>query len=195
MVIDVDGAPNAYGPPDKPTLDDEFNGHEGTVTTGRVVGYLTEDDGVTPKLQGENDPYPGYYISCTAFYDRRNANPLDPRRYLDASRINYVVRGALAEQHRVALGDFAAVHSRKSGKSVFAIVGDSGNDSGAEGSLALLQSLGYPFDSGKTGEVPEGEIVIRFFPGSNPERRFFKSQAEIDEAARALGLNRDFDTP
>ncbi len=194
MLIDVDGAPNAYGPPGKPTLDDEWNAHQGTVMTGRVVGYLTEEDGVTPKLQGPDDPYPGYYISCTAFYDRNNPNQLDPRRYLDASRIHYVVRGALAEQHRVRLGDFAAVYSRKSGRSVFALVGDSGNDSGAEGSLALLQSLGYPFDSGKTGEVPDGEIIVRYFPGSNPEKRFFKTQAEIDEAAKALGLSREFDS-
>ena len=36
------------------------------------------------------------------------------------------------------------------------------------------------------------EIVIRFYPGSNPEHRFFRTQAALDEAAGTLGLSREF---
>jgi hypothetical protein len=192
MKIDVDGAPNAYGPKSKKTLDNELNAHEGAQSSGKIVGYLTRKDGRTPELQGANDPFPGYYISATGFFDRGNPNALDPRRYVDAANVNYVVLARAAKKQGVVLGDFVAVYSKKTGKAVFGIVGDSGNSSGAEGSLALLQALGYPFKSGRAGEVKNKEIVIRFFPGSNPDHRFFRTQAEIDQQAAALGLNRKF---
>lgn len=75
MAIDVDGAPNAYGPKGKPKLDYELNAHEGAKETGKIVGYLTRDDH-TPELPGPNDPFPGYYISTAAFYDKGNPNRL-----------------------------------------------------------------------------------------------------------------------
>ncbi len=165
MKIDVDGAPNAYGSPGKPTLDYELNAHAGARKEGKIVGYMTKEDGVTPVLQGPNDPFPGYYISETRFSDQRNPNTFDPKRYVDASRINYVVLGSFAISQHVGMGDFVAVYSKKTGRSVYGIVGDSGNSSGAEGSLALFQSLGYAFKDGKAGEVSKKEIVIRYFPG------------------------------
>lgn len=192
MKIDVDGAPNAYGPKGKKTLDYELNAHQGSQASGKIVGYLTKSDGRTPEIQRPKDPFPGYYISTTGFFDKNNPDRLDPRRYLDASKVNYVVLGKFAADHRVVLGDFVAVYSKKTGKSVFGLVGDSGNSSGAEGSLALLQALGYPFKNGKSGEVTNKEIVIRYFPQSNPGHQFFATQAEIDRQATALGLNKEF---
>jgi peptidoglycan hydrolase-like protein with peptidoglycan-binding domain len=197
MEIDVDGAPNAYGPPGRPTLDFELNAHVGARSTGAIVGYIVIADPHNPQhgipaVQGPNDPCPGYFISTTAFQDLKNKNKLDPRKYVDASKINYVVRGTLAEENGVHLGDLIAVHSLRNNKSVFGIVGDSGNSSGAEGSLALLQALGYPFTSGKTGSVDHAEIVIRYFPGSNPDQHFFQDQAQIDSEANTLGLSKDF---
>lgn len=194
MKIDVDGAPNAYGPKNKKTLDYELNAHEGTRADGEIVGYITKADGRTPEVQGPNDPCPGYYISTSGFFDRNNLNRLDPNRYLDASRINYVVLATVARKGGVSLGDFVAVYSNKTKKSVFGIVGDSGNSSGAEGSLALLQALGYPFKDGKAGEVGEKEIVVRYFPKSNPSHKFYSTQKEINEQARTLGLDRTFRT-
>jgi hypothetical protein len=46
--------------------------------------------------------------------------------------------------------------------------------------------------SGKTGSVERKDIVIRFFPRSNPGRLFFHSQAALDVAAEKMGLSRDF---
>lgn len=192
MAIDVDGAPNAYGPKGKPTLDFELNAHKYGRTNGKIVGYLTKADGRTPELQGPNDPFPGYYISTTGFFDKSNPKLLDPRRYLNASKVNYVVLPASVTKKGVALGDLVAVYSQKSRKSVYGIVGDSGNLSGAEGSLALLQALGYPFKNGKAGSVDKKEIIIRYFPGSNPERAFYATQQEIDMRAAVLGLNKQF---
>jgi hypothetical protein len=98
MKIDVDGAPNAYGSKTKKTLDYELNAHEGASADGRIVGYITKEDGSTPEIQGPNDPYPGYYISTSGFFDRSNPNRLDPDRYLDASKINYVVLSTFARK-------------------------------------------------------------------------------------------------
>jgi hypothetical protein len=191
MDVDVDGAPNAYGPADKPTLDTLLDAHYLNRADEPIVGYLTDERG-RPILQGPNDPFPGYYISQTAFSDIRNQNERDPRRYVDARNINYVVRGNAAKRRGVKVGDFVAVYSKRTRKSVFGIVGDTGNPTGDEGSLHLLQDLGYPFHDGITDSVEKREIVIRFYPKSNLEHRFFFSQGELDEAATKLGLSRDF---
>jgi hypothetical protein len=191
MDVDVDGAPNAYGPADKPTLDVLLDAHYLNRAYRKIVGYLTDEHG-RPILQGPNDPFPGYYISQTAFSDIQNQNERDPRRYVDARNINYVVRGNAAKRRGVKVGDFVAVFSKRMHKSVFGLVGDTGNPSGNEGSLHLLQDLGYPFHDGKNESVEKPEIVIRFYPNSNPEHRFFFTQAELDRVAAKLGLSRDF---
>ena len=191
MDVDVDGAPNAYGPPDMETLDTLLNAHTLNRADKEIVGYLIDDDG-SPILQGPNDPFPGYYISQTAFSDLENQNERDPRCYVDARNINYVVRGNAARRRGVRVGDFATVYSKRTRKSVFAIVGDTGNPTGDEGSLHLLQDLGYPFHDGKNDAVEKAEIVVRFYPNSNPKHRFFFTQAELDEAATKIGLNRGF---
>ena len=191
MDVDVDGAPNAYGPPSKQTLDFLKNAHYLNRTNKEIVGYLVDDHG-RPILQGPSDPFPGYYISQTAFVDLENQNEWDPRRYVDARHINYVVRGDVARRRGVKVGDFVSVCSRRRHKSAFAIVGDTGNPTGDEGSLHLLQDLGYPFHDGKNDAVEKPEIVIRFYPNSNPSHQFFFTQAALDEAATKLGLSRDF---
>ena len=129
MKIDVDGAPNAYGPKGKKALDYERNAHEGARASGRIVGYLTRNDG-TPELQGRHDPFPGYYISTTGFCDQANPNLRDPRRYVNASKVNYVVLADIAKENGVVLGDFVAVYSKKTHRAVFGIIGDSGNPDG-----------------------------------------------------------------
>ena len=191
MDVDVDGAPNAYGPSGKQTLDILLNAHYLNRAEKEIVGYLTDEHG-KPILQGPEDPFPGYYISQTAFADTRNQNEKDPRRYVDARKINYVVRGDVAHRRGVRVGDFVSVHSKRTGKSAFAIVGDTGNPTGDEGSLHLLQDLGYPFHDGKNDSVEKPEIVIRFYPNSNPTHKFFFTQAELNEAATKLGFSRDF---
>jgi hypothetical protein len=191
MDVDVDGAPNAYGPPGKQTLDILENAHYLNRNNEKIVGYLV-DEHHRPILQGPNDPFPGYYISQTAFTDHENQNERDPRRYVDARKINYVVRGNVARRRGVKVGDFVSVYSKRTRKGVFAIVGDTGNPSGDEGSLHLLQDLGYPFHDGKNDAVEKPEVVIRFYPDSNPNHQFFFTQDELNKAAIDLGLSRDF---
>jgi hypothetical protein len=190
MDVDVDGAPNAYGPKGKKTLDVLKNARapKGSEHPGEIVGYMTDYTGGPPTVQKAGDPSPGYYVSQTDFADLNNKRMEDPRRYVDATRINYVVQGKVALDAGVQMGDFATVYSCRTGKTAYAIVADSGNDSGAEGSLALVQALGYPAKDGIDDSVDSKEIVVKYFPGSNPQKRFFKTQAELDQAAKKLGL-------
>jgi len=191
MDVDVDGAPNAYGPRGKKALDidkharaPKESGHP-----GEIVGYMTEYRGGPPTIQRHGDPYPGYYVSQTSFFDKENKRMEDPRRYVDASKINYVVLGRVARNAGVRLGDFAVVYSCRTGRSAVAIVGDSGNESGAEGSLALVRALGYDIRDGIEDSVDNREIVIRYYPKSNVQKQFFKSQQELDTAAARLGMH------
>ena len=191
MDVDVDGAPNAYGPAGKETIDILTNAHYLNHAENEIVGYLLDDHG-RPILQGPKDPFPGYYISQTAFVDIENHNERDPRRYVDARNLNYVVRGNAARRRGVRVGDFVSVYSKRTRRSVFAIVGDTGNPSGDEGSLHLLQDLGYPFHDGKDDAIETSEIIIRFYLNSNPQHQFFFTQSELDRAATKLGLSREF---
>ena len=190
MDVDVDGAPNAYGPKGKKTLDvlKHAKAPKGTTDAGKIVGYMTEYEGGPPTVQRAGDPFPGYYVSQTDFADLSNKRMEDPRRYVDATRMNYVVQGKAAREANVQMGDFATVYSCRTGKTAYAIVADSGNESGAEGSLALVRALGYPLKDGIDDSVNHKEIAIRYFPGSNPAKHFFKTQGELDAAARKLGL-------
>lgn len=193
MDVDVDGAPNAYGPPGSKALDSLDHAHYRGWKDADIVGYLTEDDHPhVPVVQGPQDPFPGLYISQTAFTDPARKRDADVSRYVDATRISYVVLGDEAHAKGARLGDFVAVYSRVTHRSVFGIVGDSGNPSGDEGSLHLLQMLGYPFRDGKHDAVDGPEIVIRYYPHSNPHRLFFHTQAALDEVALREGLSRDF---
>jgi hypothetical protein len=188
--VDVDGAPTAYGPPGKKTLDYLRNAHRMGRRDAPIVGYLLEDKPPhRPVVQGRHDPAPGYYVSQTAFEDESVENQHDPRRYVDATKINYVVLGDRARSMGARLGDFVAVYSRRTGCAVFGIVGDSGNPSGDEGSLHLLQALGYPFRDGKHDSVTRPEVVIRFYPNSNPKQEFFHTQAALNAAATRRGLS------
>ena len=191
MAIDVDGAPNSYGPNNDEALDFELNAHVGAKKSGAIVGYRIDSKG-KPIVQGPGDPRPGFYISETGYADQNNSNPDDPRRYVNAAEINYTLLASAAKKAGVETGDFCVVHSLRHRLTVFAIVGDTGNTSGAEGSLALLQRLGYKVKNGKAGGEDDEMIVVRYFAESNPDKRFFFTQADLDAAAIPLNLNTDF---
>jgi hypothetical protein len=163
MTIDADGAPNAYHP-DNTGLDDLANAG----TPGRWEGLAKDADG-EPIIQGPNDPFPGYYVSATALADR--SKPVnDPTRYLDASRIPFVVLpGGMARQLGARPGDFAVVFNQRNGKSSYAIFGDVGPyDRIGEGSMALAENLGIRSDA-RNGGARRG-ILYLVFPGSGNGR-------------------------
>ncbi len=163
MTIDADGAPNAYHP-DNLGLDDLANAG----APGNWEGLAKDADG-EPFIQGPNDPFPGYYVSATALADR--SKPVnDPTRYVDASRIPFVVLpGAMARQLGARVGDFAVVFNRRNGRVSYAIFGDVGPfDRIGEGSVALAENLGIRSDA-RNGGARRG-IVYLVFPGSGNGR-------------------------
>ncbi len=133
MTIDADGAPNAYHPDD--------TGLDELVNAGSSVhwdGIITDSDG-NPLIQEDDDPFPGYYISCTSLEDETK-DFADSARYVDATKIPYVVLPEdVAERGGARLGDFALVMNLNNGKSSFAIYADIGTL--GEGSIALADAL------------------------------------------------------
>lgn len=156
MTIDADGAPNAYNP-DNTGLDDLANAGE----PGHWGGIVADGDG-EPLVQGPDDPYPGYYISCTSLADW--TKPFnDPSRYVDASKIPYIVLpGELSRQIGARLGDFAVVVNARNGNSAYAIFADIGTM--GEGSVALANQLGIWSDARRGGT--RGGILYLVYPGS-----------------------------
>jgi len=177
MTIDADGAPNAYHP-DNTGLDDLANAG----TPGRWEGLAKDADG-EPIIQGSDDPFPGYYISATALADRSKPYN-DPTRYVDASKIPFVVLpGGMARQLGARPGDFAAVFNQRNGKSSYAIFGDVGPyDRIGEGSVALAENLGIRSDA-RNGGARRG-ILYLVFPGSGNGRP--RTIEEIAEEGQKL---------
>ncbi len=156
MTIDADGAPNAYHPDDT-GLDELVNAG----VPAHWDGIVTDRDG-NPSIQQENDPSPGYFVSCTSLADTTK-KLTDPTRYVDASKIAYVALPQdLADRRGVRLGDFAVITNLRNGKSSFAIYADIGTL--GEGSVALADALGIRSDARQGGE--SDGILYLLFPGS-----------------------------
>jgi hypothetical protein len=174
MTIDADGAPNAYSPDDT-GLDELANAGN----PSHWDGIVTDKDG-TPLLQGEGDPFPGYYISCTALADRTKEYA-DPIRYVDASKIPYVVLpDDVADNAGARLGDFAVVMNLQNGKSSYAIFADIGTM--GEGSIALAENLGIWSDARNGGQ--SDAILYLVFPESGNLQP--RSIDEIESEAERL---------
>ena len=83
--------------------------------------------------------------------------------YMDPSKIHYVV--APVGYKGVNDGDLALVIDYKTGKSVFAIVGDRGpKGKHNEVSLSVAWDLCYTWADGSKG--PKGEFIILYYPGT-----------------------------
>jgi hypothetical protein len=177
MTIDADGAPNAYHP-DNTGLDDLANAGSPGIWEG-----LAKDADGQPIVQGPDDPFPGYYISATALSDRSKSLN-DPARYVDASKIPYIVLpGSFARQIGARPGDFAVVLNQRNGKSSYAIFGDVGpSDRIGEGSVALAENLGIRSDA-RNGGTRRG-ILYLVFPGSGNGRP--RTVDEIDSESEKL---------
>lgn len=179
MTIDADGAPNAYHPDDT-GLDELANAG----VPGHWDGIITDAEG-NPLVQGESDPFPGYYVSCTSLSDRTK-KVSDPTRYVDASKIPYVVLPRdVADGGGAHLGDFAVVVNLANGKSSYAIFADIGTM--GEGSVALADNLGI-WSNARQGGRRDG-ILYLVFPGSGNRqpRALEEIQSETEKLLQDWG--------
>jgi len=162
MTIDADGSPRAYGPKGTSPLDDLDNaGHD-----GNWWGIAT-DNGASdgrPLIQGQHDPFPGYYISTTA-YQVPGFALTDPHAYLDSEKVPFiVVPGRLVRAvPGVVLGCKARITYPRTGKTVEAVVGDRGpNDHIGEASMATAAALEVPNDPRHGGSA--GIFLYELWP-------------------------------
>lgn len=156
LAIDVDGAPNAYGP-NNTGLD--YTANAGG--PGNWYGVVTDASG-QPFVQGPADPYPGDYISATALQDRTK-RVQDPSRYVDARTVPYlsIPRNTLAE-YGARVGDIGFAFCRHTGRFCAAIVADVGpKNKYGEGSPALARGLGVN-DNPRRGGCESGVVVCIF---------------------------------
>ena len=171
MTIDADGSPNAYNP-ENTGLDDLANAGQ----PGHWDGVLQDANG-NPLVQGPDDPFPGFYISCTSLADRSKP-PLDPTRFVDASKIPYVVLPReVAFGSGTRLGDLAVVMNLRSGAWSYAIFADVGTF--GEGSIALANNLGIWSDARRGGR--RGGVLYLVFPGTGNGQP--RTVDEINEVA------------
>jgi hypothetical protein len=182
LEIDADGSPNAYGPNGK--------GLDNLANAGRKGNWwaLVTDSGKptgNPVIQGPGDPAPGFYVSTTALADPSLRDERNPKKYVDAAVVPYIVLpGHHQGSHlssKLRLGDVALVTDGKTGRFAYVIYADIGpqNQLG-EGSIALAQALGVGSDP-KRGNGAR-DIVYVVFPGSGNGRP--KTPYEIQATGR-----------
>lgn len=184
LSVDADGAPNAYHP-ENIGLDDITNAG----APGSWSGVAADKNG-DPFIQGPGDPFPGYYVSVTDLSDRAKAAN-DPTRYVDASRIPYIVLPEGIEARTGARpGDFAVVFNLQNGKRSPAIFADTGpEDRIGEGSVALAESLGLWSDA-RSGGTTRGILFLVFSgSGNGTARPIEEINAEVEKLFSAWGGN------
>lgn len=155
MSIDADGAPTAYHQNNEMALDDLANAG----SPGDWWGIATNESG-EPFIQEDQDPAPGYYVSCTAL-ENETKEEWDQTRWPNASIVPYVV----VPNHDLfegQMGNFCYVVNFANGKGCGAILGDIGpDDEAGEGSIALADLLEIPSEP-RTGGVDKNVVYIIF---------------------------------
>jgi hypothetical protein len=193
MAVDADGAPNAYGPKEKPGLD--FLANAGS--PGNFFGIVTGPDGkLCVQKSGE---FAGMFVSPTALQDASKRDVCDTAKYVDARVVPYyVLPRRLPMKLGVALGDLGMVFNKKNTRLSPAIFGDIGPTAEiGEGSIALAAALGMRTDlrSPRRDAGQEDGVVYLVFPnthGSPPWPRTLEDLRQRAEQAFAAwgGLDR-----
>lgn len=141
LEVDVDGAPNAYALPSAglDPLDDLRNAWD--KASQKYVGVVCSDAAKQhPLIQGPTDPAPGFCVSQSALVNGKFKEG-DPRRYVDASRVPYVVVPPQLIEAGAKKSDLCIVTYQ--GRRAGAIVADVGpRHSIGEGSYSLHVELG-----------------------------------------------------
>lgn len=163
MAIDADGAYRAYHPDNRLGLDSIE--HAGRPGDWWALATDTGNPDGRPVIQTMDDPAPGYYVSMTSLYDSTIADERNPRRFVDAATIPYVVLPPEGFRH-ARLGDFATVVNLQNGKVAAAIVADESAPHlpMGEGSIALANLLGINSNP-RTGGIKRSVAYV-IYPAS-----------------------------
>ena len=180
MAIDADGAYRAYHSDNRRGLDSiEHAGHPGNWW---ALATDTGNPNGRPVIQTKDDPAPGFYVSMTSLYDSSIADERNPRRFVDAASIPYVVLPPEGFKH-AKLGDFATVVNAANGKATAAIVADESAPGlpMREGSMALANLLGIDSNP-RTGGAARGVAYVIYPDSGNGEPRTLEEIGSTAEA-------------
>lgn len=172
--LDLDGSPRAYNPTNTGV---DYNAYAGINKKGKGPRYgIVVKDGENV-IQGENDPYPGYYVSKTK-WPVYPVQPTDPKAYPDAEKVPYVVFNKKLKKLGYKLGTTGKIENLKNGKITwFVVVDENMGQKGLEMSPALANSLEIPIDfsfdkkynSDKYKGIvdPNNSIKVKVYPFSD----------------------------
>lgn len=133
---------------------------------GNWYGIVTDEKG-RPVLQKKGDPCPGAYISPTA-YMRPGMKRTDPRAYLDAAAVPYIVIPSHWRKAAkgVVMGCRATIEDTKTGKVLECVMGELGpRAKTGEASIFAAQYFGVPA-SPKNGGTDARRFEYTFYPGA-----------------------------
>ena len=190
MRVDADGAPRAYHPRNT-GLDHLANAG---YPNGNWQDILVKDPAnpSRPYVQtsGEGE---GHFLSMTALFDP-SRGATDPRRYVDASRVPYLVfpfdyfqAGGTGR-----LGDLGLAIHLGSGKSTPFVVADIGprNADMGEVSMALASALSGKSVNPRNGAgSPVGTVLYIVFPYSSDKFPWPRSAVNLSAAVETLLQN------
>lgn len=182
LEVDSDGSPYSYHP--KPDDGEGLDYLADAGHPGNWWGIVTDNGSASgsPVIQTSREPAPGFYVSSTSLEDP-NFERTDPRKYVNASAIPFIVLPVRLNDFGGHLGDIAAVCNFSNGKVAYAIAADQGpSNKLGEGSVALAKALGVN-PSARDGGVGDG-IGYCFFPRSGTGRP--QKLAEINQIGAEL---------
>jgi len=190
MHVDADGCPQAYAPKNAGIEDNKAARKKSGAFSGDVLVLGRDGE---PVLQGGSDPAPGFFVSKTALTDGSKKTP-DPRKYVNALKVPYIVIPGVSGGIGVKAGDAALVIDTETGVRVKAIVGDVGpSDETGEGSMFLAGLISGlkpsqitekearnrgSFMSPRGGGTEKKRFRYIMFPGTT--MKWPKSNAEIE---------------
>lgn len=163
LMIDCDGAPDAYGP-NNTGIDYTANG--GDPTSGKSGAWWggPVDKNNKAIIQKIYDPYPGFYVSGTALINPAFAES-SQYRYVDAGSIPFIVLPG-SHSNGAKTGDVCLCFNEKTGDNCYGIYADVGPSAKiGEASMRMADALAIP-SSPKNGGTAAKIITYLVFPGS-----------------------------
>ncbi|GEM_PF-6470987 len=159
----------------------------------RFYGVATHDQAQAVPCLNKTGKYAGFFVSTTSMVADSSFGTCEQERYLDSLETNFIIRPGGKKFRNIGMGlkDLAVVIDPKTGKSVFAVVGDTGPSFGlGEGSVALLQRLGSRTDVPQTRRETYGYGIKNAVTVILPDATFSGkvTQAAIDKAG-AMALS------
>jgi hypothetical protein len=169
MTCCADGSPRCYGPSGCSPAPLDYLGNAGCPESG-WWGVVTDSDGdpvVQQKGNPEGHPYPGLYVSCTAygFYEYPET---DCRCWVDAEKIHYSV---IPSSVRMAvspkfMGCRAQIKDKKTGKVLECVCAEIGPSTHmGEASMLVCKYFGLSPDPKAGGSCDKKRWEYKFWPG------------------------------